>query len=117
MTSSGSYPEGRHEATVRYRVAGAAVPTTGGWEVYIRLLDVGYSDGDRVQIRADELAATGLTLRCVTYPPDTEPCGLVSGPTLIDVFTRDVDPQHPPEYRVDIRADNAAVPQPALDHH
>jgi hypothetical protein len=114
-TSRGSYPTGRHAFELGYRVTGAAQPTERGWRVHIRLLDVGYSDGDRVQIRADEIAPTNLTLRCVTFAPDSEPCGIASGFTVIDVLEDDREPGLPPEFVVEVEADNTAVPPPTID--
>ena len=114
-TSRGTYPTGTHQGEISYRVTAAAQPTEDGWRVHIRLLDIGYSDGDRVEIRTDALRTSGLSLRCVTYPPDSEPCGILSGTTLIDVFENDRDPQHPPEFVVEVEADNAAVPEPTID--
>jgi hypothetical protein len=114
-TSSGTYPEGRHGFEISYRVTGAAQPTARGWYVYVRLLDVSYANGDRVEIRANGVRPTRLSLRCVTYPPDSEPCGILGGTTLIDVFENDRDARHPPEFLVEVEADNAAVPEPKLD--
>lgn len=114
-TSRGTYPTGTHRGEISYRVTGAAQPTAKGWSVHVRLLDVGYSDGDRVEIRTDEIRSTRLSLRCVTFPPDSEPCGVVSGATLIDVFENDRDAQPPPEFRIDVEADNAGVPEPTID--
>jgi hypothetical protein len=114
-TSYGTYPEGRHAFEISYRVTGAAQPTRQGWTVHVRLLGVVYSGGDRIEIRSDEIRPTRLSLRCVTYPPDSEPCGILSGTTLIDVFENDRDAFHPPEFVIEIEADNAAVPQPTID--
>ena len=114
-TSQGTYPTGRHEFEISYRVTGAAQPTRRGWTVHVRLLDTVYSDGDRVEIRTDDIRSTRLSLRCVTYPPDSEPCGILSGTTLIDVFENDRDAQHPPEFLIEVEADNARVTQPTLD--
>lgn len=115
VTSRGSYPVGTHTAEIRYRVTGAAQPTVDGWAVHIRLLDIGYAPGERVVIRTEEVAASRLFLRCVTFAPDTEPCGTLSGATLIDVLGNGRDQGLPPEYRVDITAENAAVPEPEID--
>ncbi|HZA73440.1 MAG TPA: hypothetical protein VE476_11075 [Propionibacteriaceae bacterium] len=115
-TSSGTYPTGRHEFSIGYRVTGAARPTERGWTVHVRLLDVTYSDGDRVEIRTENLRPTRLSLRCVTYPPDSDPCGILSGTTLIDVFEADRDArQPPPEFRIEVEADNSAVVEPVID--
>ena len=114
-TSSGTYPEGRHGFEVSYRVTGAAEPTPGGWTVHVRLLDVVYSRGDRVEIEGAAVAPTGLRLRCVTYAPDSEPCGTTGGSTLIDVLEDGRDAQHPPEFLIEVEADNARVPPPTLD--
>ena len=70
-TSHGTYPTGRHGFEISYRVTGAAQPTGAGWTVHVRLLDVVYSAGDRVEIRRPPPLPTGLSLRCVTYPPDS----------------------------------------------
>ena len=66
-TSHGTYPTGRHGFEISYRVTGAAQTTQPGWNVHVRLLDVFYSDGDRVEIRTTEISSTRLSLRCVTY--------------------------------------------------
>jgi hypothetical protein len=113
--STGTYPAGRHEFQISYRVTGAALPTVRGWSAHIRLLDVLYQRGERVEVRADEVGPTNLELRCVTYPPDSEPCGTNSGTALIEVFEDSHDGRQPPEFRVEVEADNAAVPQPRLD--
>jgi hypothetical protein len=116
-TSHGTYPTGRHGFEISYKVTGAAQTTQRGWNVHVRLLDVVYSDGDRVEIRTDEISSTRLSLRCVTYPPDSEPCGILSGTTLIDLFENDRDVQRPPEFVIEVEADNAAVPEPTVDRH
>jgi hypothetical protein len=115
--STGTYPAGRHEFQISYRVTGAALPTARGWTVHVRLLDVGYHRGERVEINADEIRPSNLLLRCVTYSPDSEPCGTNSGTALIDVFEDDYNGPLPPEFRIEVEADNAAVPEPAIDRH
>ena len=115
VISGGTYPTGRHEFRVGYRVTGAAKPTERGWTVHVRLLDVDYRRGDRVEIDASAVAPTGLALRCVTFPPDSEPCGTTGGSTLIDVIEDDGEAGRPPEFQIEVEADNAAVPEPALD--
>ena len=114
-TDASSYPVGTHTAEIRYRVTGAALPTEGGWEVHVRLLGLGYQRGERVTIDAGELGATQLYFRCATFPPDTEACGTVDGSTLTQVFDTGHDPALPPEYRIDVDADNRAVPTPEID--
>ncbi len=114
-TSHGTYPEGRHGFEISYRVTGAAQPTEAGWTVHIRLLDVVYSPGDRVEIVAASVSPTGLELRCVTYAPESEPCGTAGGSTLIDVVEDDRDARHSPEFVVEVEADSAAVPAPTID--
>ena len=114
-TSFGTYPTGRHGFEVSYRVTGASKPTEDGWTVHVRLLDVVYARGDRVEINASAIQPTGLVLRCVTFPPDSEPCGTIGGATLIDVFEDDRDAGQPPEFRIEVEADNAAVPEPTID--
>lgn len=116
-TSTGTYPIGRHEFELSYRVTGAAMPTEDGWTVHVRLLDVGYSRGDRVEVVAADVQPTGLALQCVTYPPDAEPCGTTGGSTLIDVFEDDREAQPAPEFRIEVEADNGAVSQPEIDRH
>ena len=113
--STGSFPVGTHRAEIRYRVGNAAQPTQDGYAVHIRLLGIGYEKGDRVTIDAGELGATRLVLRCVTFPPDTEACGTTDGSTLTEVLGTGADQTLPPEYRVDVVADNAAVPEPTVD--
>lgn len=116
VTSRGTYPAGTHRAEISYRVTGgAARPTEDGWLVHIRLLGIGYSDGDRVEIRAAETQPTRLNLRCVTLAPDSEPCGTLGGTTLIDVFTDNGQPDLSPEFLVEVTAPNNAVPEPQID--
>lgn len=114
-TSTGSYPAGRHTADIRYRVTNAAQPTPSGYAVHVRLLGLGYARGERVTIDATELGATRLSLRCATFPPDTEVCGPVAGATITEVLDTDRVQGLPPEYRVDVTADNTAVPMPEID--
>lgn len=114
-SSSDPYPVGTHTAEIRYRVTGAAFPTERGWEVYVRLLDLGYERGERVTVDAGELGATRLSLRCATFPPDTEACGTIDGSTITEVFDADRDQMLPPEYRIDVDGDNAAIPVPEID--
>ena len=112
-TSHGTYPAGQHGFELGYRVTGAARPTPRGWTVHVRLLEVNYGYGERVEIRAEGLRPTRLSLRCVTHPPDSEPCGILSGTTLIDVFEdQTADPR---EFRIEVEADNAAVAEPTID--
>ena len=115
VRSTGTYPTGTHAAEIRYRVTGAAQPTDRGWAVYVRLLDIDYARGQRVEIDASEVSPTRLVLRCVTFAPDSEPCGTTGGSTLIDLFDAVLDTELPPEYRVEVEADNAAVPEPTID--
>jgi hypothetical protein len=115
VTSVGTYPTGRHEFQVSYRVTGASKPTKRGWTVHVRLLEVTYSPGDRVEIDASAVAPSGLVLRCVTYPPDSEPCGTTGGSTLIDLIEDDREVPGPPEFQIEVEADNAAVPMPTID--
>ncbi len=114
-SSADNYPVGTHTAEVRYRVTGAALPAEGGWAVYVRLLGLGYERGDRVTIDTGELGATRLDLRCVTFPPDTEACGTADGSTITDGLDTDRGQGLPPEYRIDVTADNRAVPTPEID--
>ena len=114
-SSTGSYPVGTHTAEIRYRVSNAAQPTQGGYEVHLRLLGLAYAQGERVTVDASELGATRLDLRCVTFPPDTEACGTTDGSTLTDVLEDGTDQRLPQEYRIDVTADNTAVPEPTID--
>lgn len=116
VRSVGTYPAGTHQAEIRYRVtAGAARPTADGWLVHVRLLDIGYARGDRLEIDASETRPTGLSLRCVAIAPDAEPCGTTGGTTLIDVFDADLDQTLPPEYLIEVTAPNRAVSEPEID--
>ena len=114
-SSTGAYPVGTHTAEIRYRVANAAQPTDDGYQVHLRLLGLALEPGQRVTIDADELGATRLGLRCATFPPDTEACGTVDGSTLTHVLDAGTDQALPPEYRIDVTGDNAAVPEPTVD--
>ena len=89
--STGTYPAGSHSAELRYRVTGAARPTQRGWAVHVRMLNVRYSAGDAVTIEAGTARPGRLELRCVTYPPDSEPCGVADGSTMRYVVTETVD--------------------------
>ena len=114
-TSTGSFPVGTHRAEIRYRVGNAAQSTEDGYAVHVRLLGIGYEQGERVTIDASELGATRLVLRCVTFPPDTEACGTTEGSTLTEVLESGSEQSLPPEYRIDVVAGNAAVLEPTID--
>jgi hypothetical protein len=114
-SSTGSYPAGTHTAEIRYRVTNAARPTSDGYQVHLRLLGTGSEPGERVVIDAAELGASRLDLRCVTFAPDTEACGTTDGSTITASSDPDQAPTLPPEYRIDVTADNAAVPEPTID--
>jgi hypothetical protein len=113
--SRGSYSNGDHSAELRYRVTGAARLTSRGWAVHVRLLSVFYSAGDTVTVEAGTARATRLELRCVTHPPDSEPCGYGDRSTLRYVFTGDSRTDVLPEFVIMVTGDNAQVPQPTID--
>jgi hypothetical protein len=113
--STGTYAAGNHSAELRYRVTGAARPTTRGWAVHVRLLSVRYSGEDTVTIEAGAARPAGLELRCVTHPPDTEPCGVRDDSTLRYVFAEERHTAVPPELVILVTGDNADVPAPTLD--
>jgi hypothetical protein len=114
-SSTGTYAAGRHSAELRYRVTGAARPTRRGWAVHVRMLSVRYSGGDAVTIEAGTARPTRLELRCVTHPPDSEPCGVGDGSTLRYVFPDERHTGVPPELVIMVTGDNAQVPQPTID--
>lgn len=115
VSSTGSYPVGTHTAEIRYRVTDAAQRRAEVYQVYVRLLDIGYEQGERVVVEVEELGATRLDLRCVTFPPDTEACGTTDGSALTEIIDTGADQTLPPEYRIDLIADNAALPEPTVD--
>ena len=82
LTSLGTFPTGDHRAELAYRVTGAARPTDQGWEVRVRLLNIAYQPGDPVTIEAESAQPRALELGCVTYAPDSRPCGERHGSRL-----------------------------------
>jgi hypothetical protein len=83
--------------------------------VHVRLLGLSYSAGDTVTVEAGTAPATRLQLRCVTYAPDSEPCGTSDGSTLRHAFTDQRQSAVPPEFVVMITGENSRVPQSTID--
>jgi hypothetical protein len=69
----------------------------------------------RVIIVAGAARPAGLELRCVTHPPDSEPCRGGDGSMLRYVFTAERQTSVPPEFVIMVTGDNAHVLQPAID--
>lgn len=114
LTSVGTYPAGDHQAELSYRVTGAARPTDAGWEVRARLLDIAYQPGDPVTIVADAAQPAGLALGCVSYAPDSEPCGERRGSTLTYAIPA-TRTEVPPEFVITVESRVGQVADPPID--
>ena len=95
-------------------MTGAARPTDSGWEVRVRLLDIAYQPGDLVTIEADAAQPEDLELGCVSYAPDSEPCGERRGSTLTYAIPASRT-EVPPEFVITVDSRVGQVVEPPID--
>ena len=94
-------------------MTGAARPTDSGWEVRVRLLDIAYQPGDPVTIMADAGQPDDLKLGCVSYAPESQPCGERHGSTLTYAIPASRT-EVPPEFVIMVEA-GATGREPPID--
>lgn len=111
--STQKYAAGSHTAEFDYLVRGAALPDRRGFTVHVRTL--ARNGDDTLTVDSSAIAGEVLGLRCVTYAPDSVPCGTRSGNHWTVQLGQQGDHEVPSEVVIGVRADSATVSKPGID--